>query len=236
MAPRVRIASSAYREQVGEKRHWPAEPPRERALVDMDRADEDQPAGRRASHRKRRRDVTGATSTLEQFGHLGRSGPGSGAPDRLAGHQDDVVSFHATRRDLTDRCPKDPPGSVPLHRAADLLAGDQADSPEPGATNSTTRVPCSGVPPGRPAGSPRVRTDAQPETEATAALASACGEDRPAGARPHPEAEPVGLRPTAGVRLVRALPLGHPRILSKRKPATRRPKREVYGNIPARRG
>jgi hypothetical protein len=67
------------------------------------------------------------------LGHLGDQILGSGASDRFAGDQDDVVSFHPTRRDLTDRRPKDPPGPVPLHRATDLLAGDQRELPGAGS-------------------------------------------------------------------------------------------------------
>ena len=69
----------------------------------------------------------GRPSTPQQLGHLGDQILGSGVPDGLASHQDDVVSFHPTWRDLTDRGPKDPPGPVPLHRTADLLAGDQRE-------------------------------------------------------------------------------------------------------------
>ena len=43
------------------------------------------------------------------------------------------MSFYPTGRDLTDRCPKDPPGPVPLHRATDLLAGDQRELPGAGS-------------------------------------------------------------------------------------------------------
>src|SRR4051812_49759087 len=41
--------------------------------------------------------------------------------------------------------------------------------------------------------------------ELLATLAPTTGEDRPTGARPHAQPEPVGLRPTAVVRLERAL-------------------------------
>ena len=79
---------------------------------------------------------------------------------------------------------------------------------------------------GRHAGSPECApTRSAGDAEAAAALASACGEDRPTGARSHPQTESVGLRPTAGVRLIRALSLGHPRILREndgRQPAGRR--------------
>jgi hypothetical protein len=71
-------------------------------------------------------------SAPEQFGHLYDQILSSGAPDALASHQDDVVFFHSSRRDLTERRPKDPPRSVPLHRAADLLAGDQRELPGAG--------------------------------------------------------------------------------------------------------
>ncbi len=80
-------------------------------------------------------------STLEQLGHLGDQILGSGVSDALAGHQDDVMSFHPTRRDLADRCPKDPPGSVPLHRATDLLAGDQRELPRAGSDKQYHPLP-----------------------------------------------------------------------------------------------
>src|ERR687894_753520 len=41
--------------------------------------------------------------------------------------------------------------------------------------------------------------------ELLATLAPTAGEDRPARAGPHPQPEAVGLRPSAGVRLERAL-------------------------------
>src|SRR4051794_18053143 len=41
--------------------------------------------------------------------------------------------------------------------------------------------------------------------ELLAALAATAGDDRPARAGPHPQPEPVGLRPTAVVRLEGAL-------------------------------
>jgi len=66
-------------------------------------------------------------SAPEQFGHLCDQILGSGAPDALASHQDDVVFFHPSRRDLAERRPKDPPRSIPLHRAADLPTGDQRE-------------------------------------------------------------------------------------------------------------
>jgi hypothetical protein len=62
--------------------------------------------------------------TLEQFGHLGHQVLGHGAPDALAGHQDDV-SVIGLRRDLTPGRPQDPPGSVPLYRAADTACGHE---------------------------------------------------------------------------------------------------------------
>ena len=43
------------------------------------------------------------------------------------------MSFHPSRRDLSECRPKDPPGSVPLHRAADPLAGDQREPPRAGS-------------------------------------------------------------------------------------------------------
>jgi len=71
-------------------------------------------------------------STPEQLGHLCDQILGSGAPDGFASYQDDVVFFYPSRRDFTERRAKDPPGSVPLHRAADLLAGDQGELPRAG--------------------------------------------------------------------------------------------------------
>jgi hypothetical protein len=79
--------------------------------------------------------------TPEQFGHLCDQVLGSGAPDALASYQDDVVFFHPSRRDLTESRPKDPPGSVPLHRAADLLPGDQRELPRPGGEKQYHPLP-----------------------------------------------------------------------------------------------
>jgi hypothetical protein len=61
---------------------------------------------------------------LEQFGHLGHQVLRHGVPDALAGHQDDV-SVIGLRRDLPPGRPKDPPGSVPLYRAADPACGHE---------------------------------------------------------------------------------------------------------------
>ena len=81
------------------------------------------------------------SSTPQQFGHLCDQILGSGVPDGLAGHQNDVVSCHPTRRDLADRRPKDTPGSVPLHRAADLLPGDQRELPRAGSDKQYHPLP-----------------------------------------------------------------------------------------------
>ena len=139
----------------------PAEPPRERELVETDRAEEDQPGGGADVPQDASCERHGSVPPRsEQLGHLGDQILGSGASDRLAGHQDDVVSFHPTRRDLTDRCPKDPPGPVPLHRAADLLAGDQRELPGAGSDKQyhPRSVHRLGIP--EDALDPRVRTDA----------------------------------------------------------------------------
>ena len=85
-------------------------------------------------------------STPEQLSHLRDQILGSGAPDGLASHQDDVVSFHPSRRDLTERRPKDPPGSVPLHRAPDLLAGDQREPPRAGSDKQYHPLPAHLLP------------------------------------------------------------------------------------------
>lgn len=70
---------------------------------------------------------SGHLSTLQELGHLGDQLLGPGISHRLAGDDDDVVSFDPSRRDLVKRRPKDPPGSVPLHRATDPLAGDEGE-------------------------------------------------------------------------------------------------------------
>ena len=64
--------------------------------------------------------------------------------------------------------------------------------------------------------------------EARTALAAAAGQDRAAGSGPHADAEPMGLRAMAVVRLVGAFPLGH-LVLSMRRPARGRPVREYTG-------
>jgi hypothetical protein len=81
------------------------------------------------------------SSTPQQFGHLCDQILGSGAPDALASYQDDVVFFQPSRRDLTESRPKDPSGSVPLHRAADLLPGDKCELPRAGGEKQYHPLP-----------------------------------------------------------------------------------------------
>jgi hypothetical protein len=81
------------------------------------------------------------SSTPQQFGHLCDQILGSGALDALASHQDDVVFFHPSRRDLAESRPKDTPGSVPLHRAADLLSGDKRELPRAGGEKQYHPLP-----------------------------------------------------------------------------------------------
>ena len=82
----------------------------------------------------------------EQFRHLGHQVLCLRASDGLAGHDDDVVSVSGQGRNLAPGRPQDPPGSVPLDRAAHTTGGDHGDPPEPGARNSTTRFACNGRP------------------------------------------------------------------------------------------
>jgi hypothetical protein len=94
-----------------------------------------------------------------------------------------------------------------------FLPATSADPPEPGATNITTRFPCTGRPSRNTLWIAGVRTyRSAGDGEAASALAPPRGEDRPAGPRAHPQTEAVGLGPSAGVRLVGALSLGHRRI------------------------
>ena len=119
-----------------------AEPPGQREPVEPDHARPEGAArGRRRSTGGVGRTSCARPSALKQFGHLGDQILGSGVPDGLAGHQDDVMSCHPTRRDLADRRPKDTPGSVPLHRAADLLPGDQRELPRAGSDKQYHPLP-----------------------------------------------------------------------------------------------
>ncbi len=66
----------------------------------------------------------------------------------------------------------------------------------------------------------RQHSDRPSGGELGAALAASRGEDRPARAAPHPQAEAVGLGPTAGVRLERTLAhVGSPYLLRSCMPA-----------------
>ena len=183
-------------------------------------------------HDARRTDVIAHPSTLEQLGHLGDQILGSRASDGLASHQDDVVSFHPTRRDLADRCPKTRRARFRCTAPPIFLPATSANSPGTGSDKQYHPLPVDRL---------RIIEDAldrpgthrcgQPETLA-AALAAASGEDRPAGTGPHPQTETVRLRTAARVRLVRTLSLGHPRIPSRKEGRQRRRPKGKYGNIP----
>jgi hypothetical protein len=66
-------------------------------------------------------------TSLEELGHLGDQILSAGAPHGLASDDDDVVSLDPSRRDRVERRSQDPPGSVPLHSPADLLAGNERE-------------------------------------------------------------------------------------------------------------
>jgi hypothetical protein len=148
---------------------------------------------------------------VEQFGHLGHQVLRRGAPDGLAGHQDDV-SVIRMRRDLSPGRTKDPPGSVPLDRTADPARGHDRGLSRTGRDKQYH-------PPSVQAGA-RLQHGSHPwrvhglPGEAGAALGTAARQDRASGARAHPMAEAMGLGAAAGVGLERTL--GHAWGLSKR--------------------
>jgi hypothetical protein len=219
-APWVLIASSAYREQVGENRHCPPSHPESvirYSLIAPRRATR---AGAPRVHRCRLTDV------IDDSALDARGARSSRRSDLGCGHP-------AWPREPRRRRRAPPPQSArpcgaPLARRAGLGSSAprrrpscrrRARSPPNLARRTRRSVSRERADPhGRLAGSPRCAPSRSARNaEAAAALAPPRGEDRPAGPRPHPKTEAVGLRPAAGVRLIRALSLGHRQIPCERK-------------------
>jgi hypothetical protein len=176
--------------------------------------------------------------TLQQLGHLRDQILGSGLPYRLASHHDDVVSSDPSRRDVVERGPEDPPGSVPLHRAADLLAGDERNPPRAGRDEQHDALPVNRLAvtedPLDPPGAHRLD---QPETlrRLRPFRRRAARIARPARVRIRRRKPWVFARRRVFGWYVR-FPLAIVRSLAKGRPAARRPKTESIRKHPRMEG
>ena len=205
---------------MGENRHCPPSHLDSVTRYSGDRTEQEEPGGSARTPQEASEGRHGAhLFTLQQLGHLGDQILGSGFSDGLASH-------HARRRGPRARAAR--PHGAPLGGLAGLgSAAPHHRSSCPRSTRARrnrvrrTARPACRAPAcrhGRPAGSPRCAPSRSAgDAETAAALAPPRGEDRPAGPRSHPETEAVGLRPAAGIRLVRALPLGHRQFPCERK-------------------
>jgi hypothetical protein len=103
-----------------------------------------------------RRDRSRASN---QFVHLGHQILRLGAPDRLAGYQNDVGTLNPLRRRLSPGFAQDAPSSVPLHGAADAARGDEGGVPRAGRDEQyhqpSVRRPALGEDPADVAGAHR---------------------------------------------------------------------------------
>ena len=217
----------------------PTQPAGKREPVERDRAEQDRPRGsadpphdasnhlhRRTSSRSSSSVISSIRSWVRASRMVSRATTTTSRPSTPCG----ATSRRAARRTRRARFRCTAP---PI-----FLPAMNADSPDPGATNNTTRFPCTGRPSRNTRWIAGVRTSRSAGDGQTAtALAPPSGEDRPAGPRAHPQTEAVGLGPSAGVRLVGALSLGHRRIPCEKEGRLTADRRtEVYGNIPGWRG
>ena len=216
-----------------------AEPAGERQPVQRDQAEQQQPRGS-ADHPQRAPDRGHGRISSRSSSSVISSIRSWVRACRMVSRATKTTSRPSTPRGATSRSAARRTRRARFRCTAPpiLLPATSADPPAPGATNNTTRFPCTGRPSRNTLWIAGVRTyRSAGNGEAATALAPPRGEDRPARPRAHPQTEAMGLGPSAGVRLVGALSLCH-RLdpLRKGRPAARRPKREVYGNIPGWRG
>jgi hypothetical protein len=175
---------------------------------------------------------------LEQLGHLLDQILGSCVPDGLTSHQDNVVTFDASRRDLAERGTEHPTGSVPLYRPANLLAGDQRRSTRPAGDEQHHSPPVH-----RPAIAEHPLDRRGAHVSLSRRRTGGCGPCVASrrGSLGLPACASAdgsrGSSPCGGCSAGRCASLWPSRNpLRKGRSAARRPKQEVYGNIPGWRG
>ena len=117
-------------EQLGVEAALPAEPARQRGPIDTDQAAQQRPArrgARAAEGRIGRGSQVREPPAVEQFGHLGHQILRRGAPDGLAGHQDDVSVIRTAARPVA----RPPEGSAGLGSAGPRRRSGARPRPRP---------------------------------------------------------------------------------------------------------